>query len=354
MKKKPKPKKTPGVLIAYITWDRIVPWKILSIPDDIRRRFFPIGYGSNQKVLPKHCKKGTRLYVVTLPWAKRKRGKKIRSYPLSLVACLEVRDVYCRNQKLPAELRTDGMRDLLGSWCWVAAAEPKSKLNRFCELNNVEDVFKDLGLIKASDLRPKSNRRKKVGSRLQSVRALSGNNAGRAIEAFDKHIETAGKRVFISFRSGKSKKCYPLALHLAEQFLELGNDRKDSNQRNYQPWIDSHAIPLYAPKDDKSKMRLRKLIQLGIGKSDLAVELVSPDYALPKNKDKQGWTRLEHTLINRRKRSGRSTFRSAAIPLGVPEDDERVKACNTPSIPLKPLKDLARRISAWHEAQTLE
>lgn len=343
-------KETSDVLVAYVTWNRIVPWKILSIPEDLRGGFFPIGYGSEQKALRRHCERGTKLYVVTLPWARLRGRREIRTYPLSLVARLEIRGVY-QEQDLPAEFKSEGMSDLLRKWGWVAAAEPKSPWNRFYELNDVEGVFEDLGLITTTDLSSGSDKRTRVGSRLQSIRVLAGKDAEDAIRAFNRRLETRARRVFISFRSGKDNARYALALELAEQFLELGDDHGQPVHWRFRPWLDSHVIPLFKPRDDRSRQRLRNLIELGIRESDLAVELVSPDYALPPQQDEEGWTRFEHGLIARRRRGEAAAFRVAAIPLGVSEGDERLQACDAPVVPLEPVETLARRISAWYSEE---
>jgi hypothetical protein len=33
----------PAAFLAYVTWDRVVPWKVLSLPQHRGERFAPLG-----------------------------------------------------------------------------------------------------------------------------------------------------------------------------------------------------------------------------------------------------------------------------------------------------------------------
>ncbi|HSB70804.1 MAG TPA: hypothetical protein VLT62_15865 [Candidatus Methylomirabilis sp.] len=82
----------PAAFLAYVTWDREVPWKILSLPQHRGERFAPVGNGAGKRSegrkprnVFKQVQPNDTIYVVTMPWAD------ARGMPPTLVARLHVR-----------------------------------------------------------------------------------------------------------------------------------------------------------------------------------------------------------------------------------------------------------------------
>jgi len=98
------PGRAPAAFLAYVTWNRVVPWKILSLPQHRGERFAPLGYGagSRSKIrrprnLLKRVQPKDTIYVVTMPWTK------ARGLPPTLVARLQVKAV-CHGMRFPKAL----------------------------------------------------------------------------------------------------------------------------------------------------------------------------------------------------------------------------------------------------------
>ncbi len=337
--------KAKDALIAYVTWDRVVPWKILSLPDKKDGFFFPVGYGSNQPAL-KHAKRDTTLWVVTLPWVKIKSCG-IRTYPfVSLVARLQIAGVYKCCCKVPRELRSRGVSTLLEIWGWVAVAKSREN-SRFYELNNVNKALQTLEVVESSDLKNEILIRKKIGARLQSIRVLKG-RASAVEQRFAEDLASGhpeSRQVFLSFKSNDNDS-YVYALGLAKALLDRG----------YSSWLDSLSIPLYyklASDDRKGRARLRRLIELGLRQCHLAIGLVSKQYATG-NKGVQGmgyWTEFERQAIKNETVVGRPEFRSFGILDKVSKDDPRNEAFQGIAVKRPDTRRMAKAIVDWYEDQ---
>jgi hypothetical protein len=343
-------------LIAYITWNRVVPWKILSLPDRPEADFFPMGYGSDQRTLKHRAKKGTTLWVVTLPWVETQprqgvepRGSvQVTTYPFFfLVARLDIAGVYKCWSEVPLRLRSRGVRELLEDWGWVAVAahrdravkrngeRVKGKESRFYGFNNVNKVLEKHHLIEPGDLKDARLVRRRIGARLQSIRVIEG-KADQLEKDFNEILDPGkgGKgQIFISF---KSEDNFHEALRLAEALTHLG----------FNCWLDSFAIPLYSRRrvDEIAQERLRQLIRWGIKKSDLAIVFVSPLYAQGEN---GYWTDFEQSEI-KTERSCRQSFRAYGILDRVKLPDRSEKTFDETSPKLKST-EMARAIVQWFE-----
>lgn len=301
----------PEALIAYVTCDRIVPWKVLSLPSEEGADFLPVGFGSGQCVLPKRARKGTQLWVVTLPWYQLEKTKGIKAFPVvSLVARLEIEGVCSKDTPRDSPLRRHpGVQTLLDTWDWVAVASSPGP-SRFFGLTNVNDELERLGIIEPGDLARDDKLRKRVGMRLQSVRIVKGGAAAAESEFTGglERITRLNRQVFISFKSDPH---YEDALNLALRLSELG----------FSCWLDTFALPGFSTmrKAGVSEDRLRDLLLWGVRQSDVAVAFVGEEYA----REEDGWTEFEREAIQSRKESAAGDFFAHGILDGVTPDKSR-------------------------------
>jgi len=308
-----------NALIAYVTWNRVVPWKILSLPDRSEADFFPVGYGSNQKTLKRRAKKGTTLWVVTLPWLETQprqgvepRGPvQVTTYPFFfLVARLDIAGVYKCWSELPSRLRSRGVWEIL-------------------------KVLERHHVIEPADLSVAGLERRRIGARLQSIRVIEG-KADQLEKDFNEILDPGkgGKgQIFISF---KSEDNFDEALGLAEALTQLG----------FNCWLDSFAIPLSSRTrtDETAQDRLEQLIRWGIKKSDPAIAFLSPRYA----RDEEGsWTGFEQIEIEMKQRC-RPSFRAYILD-GVKRGDVSEETFHETGPKLKSPKKQAERIVRWFE-----
>lgn len=246
-------------LVALLTWDRLVPWKVLSL-DRHTSDFAPVGFGSRSTVFRGRVRKGTTLWVVTRP-------RPEKHHPPSLVARITAEGLYTPDD-CPARLRSKGVDDLLSQWGWVAVADRSE--SRFFELNDASPALEDLGI--------------------RSFRVMRSFPDGteRVRRAFASSIEQADHQtVFLSHTHAESRS---FALEVARALREVG----------FSPWLDSLTIPMYdvARDGDPAADRLSRLIRLGLSRSRLAVILSSKDYGATE------WTRRERRWICDMKRQG--------------------------------------------------
>jgi hypothetical protein len=94
-------------------------------------------------------------------------------------------------------------------------------------------------------------------------------------------MDQGRKTVFLSYRWEEGR---PFALALAKEFRRNG----------LSPWLDAMALPDYIKKGDPgvNEQRLKKLIELGIEKSRLALIINTPSFGTTT------WTRMEQEYIS--------------------------------------------------------
>ena len=125
--------------IAFMRWERIVPWKILSLKAYENKRPVPVGFGSNDRNFPKKLKEGSQIWVVT----------KILSQ-WSLAGRVVVTNVYERDSKPKRDWPME-IFDLCEQWEFVAMSDceldhPKSE---FFETNRAEPARARLSKAKS-------------------------------------------------------------------------------------------------------------------------------------------------------------------------------------------------------------
>lgn len=291
-----------NALVAYMTWNRVVPWKVLSLPTRVSGDFAPVGFGSDSPQFCGYARRARTLWVVTKP--------KVRRYsPPTLVAHLTIEGVYTDNS-LPPHLRTESLDSLVKTWKWVAVSDRPG--SEFFDLNDARQALLDLDLSMAK----------------RSDRYWLGNEAD-VSRAFCKNVLQAQNRtVFLSHTHAESGQ---YALELAEVLHKAG----------FSPWLDALAIPEYdvnrelAPTED----RLSKLIRIGIRRSRLAVVVATEKFA------RTHWTRKEREWICNRRRES-PNLRCVQILAG----PSRMRSCER-NFKQGPAKDVVNAIANWWRSQ---
>jgi hypothetical protein len=259
--------------VAYMRWERVVPWKILSLKARPGKPPVPVGFGTNNPAFPELLGPGSQIWVVT----------KIANH-FSLAGRVTVRRILDREQ-IPKCQWPGDVADLMEQWRFVA----RSKLSNseFFETNCAQSV------MTRHQIRFAQNR---------TICYLYGPLEG----SFRECMDQGRKTVFLSYRWEEAR---PFALALAKQFRRNG----------LSPWLDAMALPAYIKKGDPgvNKKRLQTLIKLGIEKSKFTVVINTWSYG------KTLWTRMELEHIRRYK--GNRWFQ-VAVPK--PKDLE----CNEPPI----------------------
>ena len=229
--------------VAYMAWERVVPWKILSMMARPGEWLVPIGFGSRSRDFPKHLAPGSRIWVVT-----RIAGE------FSLAGRVSIEDILDRNCIAREEWPKD-LQGLLSQWRFVAKADLAN--SEFFETNNAQSV------IARHRIRFAQNRT--IAYRRRSL-----------WESFQACMDQARETVFLSYRWDEGR---PLAIALAREFREKG----------LSPWLDALSIPAYEAKRDRgvNAPRLKKLIKLGIVNSRFAVVINTKTFA------RKGWTKTE-------------------------------------------------------------
>lgn len=286
-------------LVMLLTWDRLVPWKVLSLPERVEDEFVPVGYGSNSTVFRGKAKKGSTLWVVTRPLPE-------GCHPVSLVARIKVRGLYTK-ENCPEELKSKGVRDLLNIWCSVAVSDPRQ--SEFFELNDATKALDKLGI-----------------DNFRVMRSFPGDGP-RVRKAFQDCTKRARNRtVFLSYthKDGDNKR---FAVDLAEALRKKG----------FSSWLDSLTIPRYVIKRKKSvtSERLSKLIRIGIQRSNLGVLIETENYG------KTPWTRKERRWLGEH-RAGDKSFRCVKIVKG----KDRIRSYDN-TFADAPAEDLADEIHDW-------
>lgn len=235
--------------IAYMAWERVVPWKILSMAACPGARLAPCGFGARNRDFKACLEPGSQIWVVT-----RIAGE------FSLAGRVTVGELLDRD-RISRDRWPEELAGLLVQWKFVARADPAR--SEFFETN-------DAGPVLA---------RHQV--RFAQNQTISYHGAP-LTGSFQACTDQASKTVFISYRWKEARR---FAIALAREFRRQG----------LSPWLDALSIPAYKNKGDPevNEQRLQKLLQLGIEQSKMSVAINTGTYA------KQGWTRLELDHIRR-------------------------------------------------------
>lgn len=236
--------------VAFMRWERVVPWKILSLKARPGKRPVPVGFGSRDPKFLRQLGPGSQVWVVT----------RIANQ-LSLAGRVSVQEVFDRNSLSKAEWPRE-IADLCEQWPFVAMSDHLT--SEFFETNCAEDAKESLGF------------------RFTQSQTVDYKD-GPLDDAFRKCMEQGRKTIFLSYRWAEGR---PFALAIAKEFRSNG----------WSPWLDAMAIPDYMKKGDPgvNKARLETLIQLGIKHSALAVVINTWSFG------RTAWTRmeLEHICSN--------------------------------------------------------
>jgi hypothetical protein len=236
--------------VAYMAWERVVPWKILSMMARPDEPPVPLGFGARNRDFHELLEPGSQIWVVT----------RIAN-EFSLAGRVAVRDIHDRNC-IPQEKRPKDTEGLFAKWRFVARADPTN--SEFFETNNAEPV------MAKHQIRFAQNRT--IAYREASLKG-----------SFGACIDQARETVFLSYRWQEGRR---FAIALAREFRRKG----------LSPWLDALSVPAYEAKREPgvNAPRLKTLIKLGIEKSKLAVVINTETFA------KTSWTRIELGHIRRK------------------------------------------------------
>jgi TIR domain len=236
--------------VAYMAWERVVPWKILSMMARPNAPLVPLGFGARNRDFYELLKSGSRIWVVT----------RIAN-EFSLAGRLTVMDILDRNC-IPQGKWPKGTAGLFAKWRFVARADPEN--SEFFETNNAGPVMA-------------KHRIRFAQNRTIAYRDPSINNS------FKSCTQQARKTVFLSYRWQEGRR---FAIALAREFRKKG----------FSPWLDALSVPAYEAKRDPGVKapRLKKLVKLGIEKSKFAVVINTATFA------RTSWTRIELGHIRRK------------------------------------------------------
>lgn len=351
-------------LLAYLTWDRVVPWKVLALKDP-NKKLFPFAYGSGQRIFCNSARKGTVLWVVTVPRLvvgdkKNSSGRKVKDViilPPTLVARLQITS-FLRAGKQGSEPAArekplgPGVAALLKQWGAVATAEEEGSI--FFGPNDATGFLNRLVFrserkaktLKPDEKLPKSEQYMSYAYRLQSIRHIDVAESGLDPGVLNPLGPQSDKTVFLSYVHDETSK-YPAAL--AAKLLALG----------WCPWFDSLSIPGYRTSKRRSKViakqehtsRLASLIEDGICHCKIFLSFRDKDYDLRQNEGEgcggngpggASWVRYERDLASGRR------LRMGHIDLGqVDESPPVFLGERWPSYGEDPRATAAKLAEAW-------
>jgi hypothetical protein len=239
-------------IVALLTWDRVVPWKVLCLPRGRRSELVPLGFGTDTRVLHP----GTTIWVVAVP--------KIAGLPATLVARVRIDHSYRRDHR-PARC-SKFLSDMLDQWKFVGTSDRGS---RFFELNDARGALNSLGLST-----------RQLGFRKSVVV-----DPDEAATAFQTCTSTRSASVFLSYTHAMGRST---ALPLVRELQE----------RRLRPWLDHLALPGFELQEEPKidERRLSRLIRLGIRQSRHAVVLKTRDWGHTR------WTERERRWIAERRK----------------------------------------------------
>ena len=229
--------------IAYMAWERVVPWKILSLLAYPDKPLKPIGFGARHRSFYDSLEPGSRIWVVTRI-----------SNEFSLAGVVTVKEVLNR-EEIPRKDWPHDLKELMSQWRYVARADPDH--SEFYETNSAEPILDKLGI------------------RFAQNRTIVYHDASVG-ELFKPCMDQARNTIFLSYRWKESRR---FAIALAREL----------RKRGWSPWLDALSIPKYKTSREPgvNLPRLQKLLELGIAKSKLAVVINSRTFI------KSKWTMFE-------------------------------------------------------------
>lgn len=230
--------------VAFMRWERVVPWKILSLKAHPGEPPVPVGFGSNNRDFPKFLGPGSQIWVVT---------RIANQFSLAgRVTVLQILD----RELIPQAQWPKDVADLLEQWRFVARSGERTN-SEFFETNCAQTVITGLEI------------------RFTQSRTITYHD-GSLESSFRACMKQGRETVFLSYRWEGGR---PFALALAKEFRRNG----------FSPWLDAMALPDYIKKGDPevNEQRLKTLIKLGIEKSKLAIVINTKCFG------STPWTRVE-------------------------------------------------------------
>ncbi len=239
-------------LLAYLTWDRVAPWKVMAMKDP-NKRLFPFAYGSRQRIYFKRAMAGAVLWVATVPRLEvgkksESKGKQVKNFiamPPTLVARLKIKAFLCERydcfrQGTGQEARNPGVAALLKQWGAVATAREEGSV--FYGPNDATGFLNSLvfhSAKKATSLKPDENlteseRYMSYAYKLQSIRRINVAESSGRFDLGSSNVlgQQSERTVFLSYVHNDSRN-YP-----AELACEL-------QKQGWNPWFDSLSMPGY-------------------------------------------------------------------------------------------------------------
>jgi len=315
-------------LIAYINWDLIVAWKVLSLSISKDKELIPFGYGSRQPIFISKAEPGNVIWVFSIPKPTAEKNITAHNYRPTLVAKLTIGSNRIKFSEVESYSNKVEIIKLMDLWCNVVISDPNKSC--FFPMNDATNLFYKLKIkrkkqkqgvevdkpILDSDEDEKDEKdvvktksiRMKIGKNLRFMREIVNDQEN--IDMIEEYAEKSKKNsVFISY-SYSGNRDYALAL--ADKLLSLG----------YGTWIDSLAIPKQKGVDKIPEERLFKLLNYGIWNCNLFIALISEGYLFGKqnnqsnvdlamkNKeiDLNSWTMKEYLTAREEKKINNSLF----------------------------------------------
>ena len=234
-------------IVAFMRWERLVPWKVLALKEHPNRPLVPIGFGSEEDDFYDFLEPGSQIWVVTSI-----------SYKHSLAARITVQEIISREKTPPIKWPSQAV-SLLKQWKYVATANLDD--SEFFETNNVATVLKSKD-VRFTQSRPNVYREESLE------------------DIFRECMEQGRRTVFISYRWGDAKK---FAKGLARELRKAG----------FSPWLDALALPEYEAERESNEdaPRLNRLIKSGIDSSKYVIVINTKTYG------ESYWTKLEKDYI---------------------------------------------------------
>jgi len=235
--------------VAYMAWERVVPWKVLSMMAHPDETPVPIRFGARIRNFRDQLEPGSQIWVVTSI-----------AKEFSLAGRVSIDEILDRNC-IPQKEWPKDIAGLLAKWRFVAKADPLN--SGFFETNNAESVMARHRIRFAQNRTMAYRERPLIGS-------------------FQPCMDQGRKSVFLSYRWSEGRR---FAIALAREFRKKG----------LSPWLDALSVPAYEAKRDPGvdAPRLKRLIKLGIEGCKLAVVINSETFATT------SWTKAELGHIRR-------------------------------------------------------